>query len=151
MKALWTLCLLACLLVVPCRALAAENAFVGAGACESCHPDQFTNFNHNSRKVHSWRSIEKMSPKLTADEIKECYACHTTGYGQPGGFTSFAETPHLANVSCEACHGPGALHVESGDIADIRNTPDVESCTVCHNAQRVENFNFKPMLYHGGH
>lgn len=128
-----------------------KNFFVGAKACESCHPEQYGSFMVNSRKAHSWQSVEKMSSKLTEAEIKECYACHTTGYGQPGGFISYSRTPELANVSCEACHGPGGLHVVSCDTADIRRTPVVKSCSDCHNAQRVENFNFKPMLYHGGH
>lgn len=153
MKTVLPRLLVACLLaLLPCAtATAAENSFVGAAACESCHEEQYASFMANSRKAHSWRSIEKMAPKLTHNEIRECYTCHTTGYGQPGGFVSLEKTPQLANVSCEACHGPGAAHAESGDPEDIHRTPDIKSCSECHNAQRVKNFNFKPMLYHGGH
>ena len=134
-------------------ALAAEDTavYVGAEACESCHSDQYESFQKNSSKAHSWESVEKMLSKLTPAEQKECYSCHTTGYGKPGGFKSIESTPELANVSCESCHGPGSLHAESGDPELINRTPDVKECVTCHNAQRIKNFNFKPMLYHGGH
>lgn len=57
----------------------------------------------------------------------------------------------MANLSCETCHGPGSLHYETGDTEAIRRKPDVKGCVTCHNADRVQNFKFKPMLYHGGH
>lgn len=130
---------------------AGQALYVGAEACEPCHGDQYTSFKTYSSKARSWNSLEKMLPKLTPAEIRGCFACHTTGYGQPGGFVSLEQTPALANISCEACHGPGSVHVESAEASDIRRTPDLKSCVVCHNAERVRNFNFKPMLYHGGH
>lgn len=130
---------------------AAQPTYVGAAACESCHEDEYASYNKNSRKAHSWNSILKMRGKLSPAEVQECYACHTTGYGKPGGFVSFEKTPELANVGCESCHGPGSLHAESGEAGDIRRTPDINGCLACHNAERIQNFNFKPMLYHGGH
>lgn len=145
-------CLVLALALIPVASAEPEKAvFIGAKACESCHPDQYASFKANSNKAHSWNSVLKMLPKLTPAEQKDCFACHTTGYGKPGGFESFEKTPHLANLSCEACHGPGSVHAESGDTDDIRRTPDVKSCVTCHNADRIQNFNFKPMLYHGGH
>ena len=126
-------------------------AYVGAKACESCHEDQYANFQRHSSKSHSWKSLEKMLPKLTAAEQRECFACHTTGYGKPGGFVSLEQTPDKANLSCETCHGPGSLHYETGEITAIRRKPDVKGCVTCHNVDRIQNFKFKPMLYHGGH
>lgn len=149
------------LFILPCLGLAFcfpawagaadEAVYIGAEACEPCHQDQYASFQKNSSKAKSWKSVAKMLPKLTQAEQKTCFACHTTGYGRKGGFESYAATPHLANVSCESCHGPGSLHAESGDKADIRRTPDIAACITCHNADRIQNFNFKPMLYHGGH
>ena len=126
-------------------------AYVGAKACESCHEDQYASFMANSNKARSWKSLEKMMPKLTPAEQQECFACHTTGHGKPGGFVSLEKTPDMANLSCESCHGPGSLHAETGDTSEIRRKPDVKACVTCHNAERVRNFKFKPMLYHGGH
>ena len=92
-----------------------------------------------------------MAAKLTPEELKGCYGCHTTGYGKPGGFCSEQETPELKNNGCEVCHGPGSLHAASEDPEDLNTTIDVEDCMTCHNSERVAAFNFKPLLYGGAH
>ena len=91
-----------------------------------------------------------MAGKLTVEELQNCYGCHTTGYGKPGGFVSEIQTPEMMNLGCESCHGPGSLHVESEDPDDLTAVA-VEDCMICHNEERVAAFNFKPMLYGGGH
>jgi len=93
-----------------------------------------------------------MANGLTDDEVKTCYACHTTGYGKPGGFVSFEKTPEMANAGCEVCHGPGSEHADSGgDAKLIVLKMKISDCEVCHNAERVKAFNFKPMLFGGAH
>jgi len=93
-----------------------------------------------------------MARKLAADELKECFHCHVTGYGKPGGFVSFEKTPDMANAGCEVCHGPGSAHVEAGGTKSlIKRKLTVQDCEVCHNAERVANFNFKPMIFGGAH
>src|SRR4029077_79198 len=47
--------------------------------------------------------------RLSADEARRCFACHTTGLANAG---QFDPAPHcLSGVPGEACHGPGAAHV----------------------------------------
>lgn len=125
--------------------------YVGPESCADCHEKEYKSFMANSSKARSWKSLEKMLPKLKKSEQEECFSCHTTAYGKEGGFKNLKETPHLANLSCEVCHGPGSVHAEYGDPSDIKRTPEIESCTKCHNEERIQNFKFKPMLYHGGH
>ncbi|WP_051676961.1 cytochrome c family protein [Maridesulfovibrio frigidus] len=125
--------------------------FVGSEACAECHEKEFLNYSKYSKKAHSSTSIKIMSSDLDQDEVEECYACHATGYGKPGGFVSFEETPHLADAGCEVCHGPGSLHAEDGDPDLIKAKMDIADCETCHNAARVENFNFKPLIYGGAH
>jgi len=130
---------------------AEERVYVGAKACGECHPREFANHMNFSKKAASFGSIEVMKPKLTAIEYNECLSCHTTGYGKPGGFVSETETPELKNAGCEVCHGPGSLHIESGDPDDIDHDLTMEGCIVCHNPDRVKAFDFKPLLFGGAH
>jgi len=130
----------------------AQKAFIGSDACKDCHPDQFATYSKYSKKAHSSNSVKIMASDLTTDELASCYSCHTTGYGQPGGFVSFEQTPDLANAGCEVCHGPGSAHVEAGgDPSLIKGKLTMADCETCHNEERVRSFNFKPMLFAGAH
>jgi len=129
-----------------------ESSYVGSAVCSDCHFEEYENYSKYAKKAHSSHSIKIMASDLTEEEIKGCFGCHTTGYGKPGGFVSFEETPDLANSGCEVCHGPGSLHVEyGGDLDYIDHDLDIEMCTSCHNEERVGAFNFKPMLFGGAH
>jgi len=135
-----------------CHASDQDNVtYVGTASCKECHEDKYENFKAFAKKATSYESIKKMQKGLTAEEIKGCYACHTTGYGKPGGFVSIEKTPHLQDAGCEVCHGPGSKHADSEDPEDIISELEAESCKTCHNSNRVEAFNFKPMLYGGAH
>jgi len=128
-----------------------NSSFVGSKACSQCHEQQYGNFTKYSKKAHAWDSIAVMKPKLKEDELKQCYECHTTGYGKKGGFVSHEATPGLADVGCESCHGAGGAHAESGDPKLITRRPALDTCTACHSSQRVEDFHFKPLLFSGAH
>jgi hypothetical protein len=51
------------------------------------------------------KTAHNLEPNKDYTADAECLSCHTTGYGQPGGFVSVAETPKLVGVQCEVCHG----------------------------------------------
>ena len=128
-----------------------DATFIGSAACQQCHEQEYDTFAKHSKKAHSRQNVEKMRAKLSQKELEACYACHTTGYGQKGGFVNYEKTPYLGDVGCETCHGPGSVHADSGDTATITRKPSVESCLVCHNAERIQNFNFRPLRYSGAH
>lgn len=125
--------------------------YVGSQACRDCHHAEYESFIKFARKANSYSGVEKMRPKLTVEEYRGCLACHTTGYGAPGGFRSEEETPELKNAGCEVCHGPGSRHVATAEAADIRGKLSRENCEGCHSKERVEAFEFKPLIYGGGH
>ncbi len=125
--------------------------YVGSEACKDCHAKEYESYSRYSKKAHSSQSVKTMAPKLSPEELRSCFACHTTGYGKPGGFESFEKTPALADAGCEVCHGPGSIHAASGDPADIKAKLAMSECEACHNAERVKSFNFKPMLFAGAH
>lgn len=133
-------------------AVTQDATYVGSDTCGDCHDVEYEHYTQFSKKAHSGDSVRIMAGDLTKKELEECFACHMTGYGEPGGFVSFAETPELANAGCETCHGPGSMHVdEGGDPEYIKATLDIEDCTECHNSERVAAFDFKPMLFGGAH
>ncbi len=133
------------------RAEERKATYVGSETCQGCHEAQYDSFMANSKKAESYGSIQKMQKKLTPAEFKDCFKCHTTGYGEPGGFTSAEETPGLKNPGCEVCHGPGSLHAVSRDPADLAVKVSLQACSKCHNPDRVAAFGFKPILYAGAH
>ena len=135
----------------PAAASGRARTYVGSQACGSCHQGELARFSRYAHKARSYESVRVMRDKLTEAEYRECLACHTTGYGQPGGFRSEDETPHLANAGCEVCHGPGSVHVRSGDAADIKRSVTANDCEHCHNEERVQAFYFRPLVHGGAH
>lgn len=130
------------------------NLYVGSSTCAGCHEKEYETFTKHSRKAKSDKSVKLMMKKLSAEELKGCYGCHTTGYGQPGGFVSFEKTPEMGHLGCESCHGPGSAHVDSGGAkAKIvgKGRMSIKQCEKCHNDPRVVNFRYKPRMYSGGH
>ncbi len=126
-------------------------SFVGSKSCQECHVAEYENFKAYSKKARSFQSVQKMMHGLNEAELKKCYECHTTGYGKKGGFVSLEQTPLLAEVGCETCHGPGGLHVASQSAKDIRRKLSSRDCDACHNSERVVSFNYKPLIFGGAH
>lgn len=125
--------------------------YVGVEACRKCHQKEYESFMTYARKSRSFESIERLKKRLTAEEIKGCYSCHTTGYGKPGGFISPEKTPHLKIAGCEVCHGPGEFHVKTKSPRDIKRRMTIKDCEVCHTSERVKAFRYKPMIHGGAH
>jgi len=127
------------------------KTYVGSNECKDCHEIEYGNFKSYAKKARSYESVKRMEKGLTYQEYQKCLDCHTTAHGKPGGFLSERETPHLKNAGCEVCHGPGSIHIETEDSDDIKARLTVEDCEACHNSERVEAFNYKPMIYGGAH
>ncbi len=133
------------------RAKGGAPIYVGSDMCKGCHESEYENFMTYAKKSTSFKSIERVRKSLTEEEIKGCYFCHTTGYGKPGGFISLEKTPHLKNAGCEVCHGPGELHVKTGNLQHIKRKMTVEDCESCHTSERVKAFRYKPLIHGGAH
>lgn len=133
---------------------ATESNYVGSKACHDCHAEIFDTFMASAKKAHSYSSVERMAVQLSAEEVRECYACHTTGYGK-GGFENEQRTPELKDTGCEVCHGPGKKHIESGGDSNlIQGKGDLsveKTCLPCHDEKHVQSFGYKPMLHAGAH
>lgn len=143
--------LLITLLLILFFPLTVFSDYVGTESCKPCHQKQYENFIKFSRMSRSFISVEKMKNKITPEELKTCYQCHTTGYGKKGGFVSSEKTPHLKDAGCEVCHGPGKRHVETKNPKYIKRKFTIKICEPCHTEERIRAFRFKPLLYGGAH
>jgi hypothetical protein len=130
---------------------AKSRIYAGSDSCLACHQAEYENYCKYARKSHSFQSVQKMKKGLTLDELRGCYACHTTGYGKPGGFVSVEQTPELKNAGCEVCHGPARRHTETEDPDDIIQKVTIDVCHKCHTEERVGAFRYTPMVHGGGH
>lgn len=127
----------------------------GRSGCRRCH----------LREYRGWEDTPHASALDTLPEEEranpECLQCHTTGYGEESGFQSVEETPELANVTCEACHGPGSIYKDREMMKDREASmangliiPDEETCRGCHNEQSPTfpgSFDFEEMKAEGVH
>jgi len=133
------------------------RSYVGAKKCKACHLKQYTGWSATKMAA----AFDLLKPGVRADAKKKakqdpakdythdsnCLPCHTTGFGKPGGFKSIEETPDLAGVQCESCHGPhsGVLQVmtiqnksykKSEVLAAGLEIPSEKTCKdQCHNSK----------------
>ena len=109
-----------------------EYQYVGNTKCRLCHREFFIG---RKKDAHDF-ALEKVI-EGGYDDQPRCLICHSTGYGVDTGFVSMKETPRLANVQCEGCHGPGNIHVDLRDKGGFlagTNRPDriKKMCESCH-------------------
>ncbi len=150
--------------------------YIGAKKCKACHIKEYKSW----EKTTMSGSFENLKADIKAEEKKKagidpgkdytadkgCLKCHTTGYGKPSGFTTIAETPDLAGVQCEGCHGPGSEFSQimkknkEFKLAEVKKagliipSEDEKGCMTCHGGdspfiEKVDpkyKFNFKEKL-----
>jgi hypothetical protein len=157
--------------------------YVGDKACQKCHFQQHKSW----KKTGMAKAMKTLAPTTAADDkalfdkktaakldpAKDyttdatCLKCHTTGYGEAGGYPADPKKDDAAaklatltgSVSCEACHGPGSLYVKYKEPIVTKNNeekkettftweelskvgltkPDANACAKCHNKDNPTN------------
>jgi len=144
-----------------------EHTFVGTKGCKKCHLKEFKSW-EQTKMAQAYESLKPgvdteikqelgMDPDTDYTTDESCVACHVTGWGQPGGFTSIEETPELAGISCESCHGAGSTYIQD-HLMSLKNKEyklsevvaagmvekvGEEQCAVCHNENvPIEDYTF---------
>ena len=112
-----------------------KSPFATARACEDCHSDIEENW---ARTRHSY-AIDSLK-KTKQEYDPECVGCHVTGMLTRNGYVNCKETPQLANVQCEACHGPALDHVKSPQAGF--GHVDEQTCRSCHTEERDPEFDY---------
>ncbi len=123
------------------------SGYAGSGACARCHAEHLAAWAYTPHaKAHG--SLVARG----AGTDPECLGCHTTGWGEPGGYGT--PTPAALRawkaVQCEACHGPMAGHPEprgSASTADAAHaTVSEATCRRCHDAANSPQFDYGTYL-----
>jgi peroxiredoxin len=127
------------------RVLFNKAEFVGSESCRSCHASEFDIW-AQSPHAKAWASLEAKHAAENAD----CQGCHSTGFGEPGGFPQGGAD--RARVGCESCHGPGGDHVaenarKDGTILALSDKCDscviLQICGSCHDEANDPGFEFE--------
>ncbi len=110
-----------------------DLAFTGSESCKECHSYEYGQW---SEKTHA-AALDSLK-KVGSDRDPECVICHVIGMEYEGGYLSEEQTPHLKDVGCENCHGPGSEHVKSFGQKATRE-PKM-SCLACHTAEKSTGY-----------
>lgn len=179
--ALLGLCGLAIVTVVAaapvCQAAEGGHAYVGAKKCRSCHLKEHTSWSA-TKMAKSFENLKpgvaaeaktkaKLDPNKDYTTDAKCLACHTTGYGKPGGFVDLATTPDMVGVQCEMCHGAGGTYLKKehmsltnkeykkADLVKVGLVDEIkaEQCATCHNSDSpfFKEFKFEERRAKGTH
>jgi len=88
-------------------------SYVGAEKCASCHGGEHKKWSETPHS-HAMDALVKIAKRPGLRFLDaECVICHTVGLGFKSGYENEEKTPHLKNVQCESCHGPGSGHVSA--------------------------------------
>lgn len=158
------------LFMVRREVFAVEPEYIGWEGCGECHQAELKEW-EKSKHANAFKRLlspedkkdekkqkrlfAKLNDKLNENEKleagkdysreKKCLPCHTTGYGNKGGFESLATTPTRAGVGCEMCHGPGGRYAplhrdkkmeftrnEAKERGAVYGSEDEKVCRACH-------------------
>ena len=112
--------------------------YVGSKACKWCHKEAFEIWEETPHAKRAHPSIIEAGHQYDP----ECVLCHSTAYRYEGGFVSLEETPHLAPMGCENCHGPRSLHIKNPKRRGEIKKPDEITCKTCHDPDNSPHFDF---------
>lgn len=137
-----------------------NGTFVGSAKCKNCHEKSYDIWRKTGH-AKAYPTLVNLDPPRQFDP--ECVSCHVVGwhpqqfFPYQGGFESIEKTPHLIDVGCESCHGPGELHVkaEMGSDAALQkkmqqavrvtkeDADNKHVCLSCHDGDNSPDFQFK--------
>ncbi|MBE9531666.1 MAG: hypothetical protein IME98_02545 [Proteobacteria bacterium] len=112
-----------------------DVTYFGYESCVECHQPFFEKWK-TTRHANAFATLEAVGKS----KDPECVKCHTTGYGEQGGYYSATATPGLKNVQCEQCHGSGKDHMS--DYTAPMAVIEKSVCLRCHTKENSPDFNF---------
>lgn len=113
--------------------LAEDLAFTGSETCKRCHEYEYDKW---STKAHAdaFASLKEVGSEYDP----ECVICHVVGMEYESGFITEDKTPHLKDVGCENCHGPGSEHTRT--LGQAATTRPQMACLDCHMPEKSTGY-----------
>jgi len=108
-------------------------AFVGSKACRRCHEYEYDKW---STKAHAAAFATLV--EVNSHRDPECVICHVVGLDYESGFITEEKTPHLEDVGCENCHGPGSQHVIT--LGQMPTSQPKMVCLNCHTPEKSAGY-----------
>lgn len=119
--------------------------YAGNASCKTCHPSEYASWK-KTKHSHAYHTLVEKGHENDPD----CLTCHTVGFGFQTGFINEPQTPTLADVGCENCHGVGGNHVKNPQSGYGKVTKT--NCLTCHTPENSSNFDYDvyfPKILHG--
>jgi hypothetical protein len=118
----------------------AQADFTGSQSCKRCHSLPSFRF-RKSKHAHAFEALVQRRHEYDP----ECVGCHTVGFGYVTGFVSPETTPEFENVDCEACHGPGSVHIDKPMDIAYGDVPE-QTCKTCHDGDNSPTFVYEERI-----
>lgn len=141
-----------------------DARFIGVKRCKKCHLQQWTSWKDTKMakalevlkpgQATDVKARSNLDPRTDFSTDAACLACHTNGFGLPGGYRipppgdarATRAASANAGIGCESCHGPGgkyeAIHKDIQDnqrkytSAELHEAGqyqvDARVCAACH-------------------
>ncbi len=135
--------------VADSKGQAALGGYIGSDACMECHQIA-SEIWQESLHSHAMETLaDDLRDGAPATQDPNCIQCHSVGFGFDSGFGSRTHSDSLrwdtlngfAGVGCESCHGPGAKHSTTENVADIDRAGE-HTCLQCHDSENDPDFDF---------
>lgn len=160
------------------------GTYLGSKRCRMCHLKWHDSWQERSH-TRAWDALKagngrqtklraNLDPQRDYTTDARCLACHTVGFGRPGGYRipdpedgkSFRAARSREGVGCESCHGPGSgfvqvmklinLDMRSYQVEELHdaglNRMGPAICLTCHNTSALcvePGYRFDPETMEG--
>jgi hypothetical protein len=114
--------------------------YVGSESCKTCHEYEYEKWS-TKKHAHAYATLVDADSQYDP----ECIVCHVVGFEYESGFVTEQRTPHLKDVGCENCHGPGSRHSRS--LGEEMTTDPKSDCTACHTPETSGEYLGSEQLY----